>query len=179
MPRLTTAPGMETNAIFAPGGETVVFSGSYDGNVDLYSVPVNGGVPVRLTFHPADDTPLSFTPDGKGILFRSSRTSPSRYETFFTMGLAPGPATELPLPMGDQASYSPDGKRLPTRLWRPHSASGSIIAAGKRPLSGLPIWMILPSRNCPATTPTTSAPCGWRPDLFPLRPQRPDVAFLL
>jgi tricorn protease len=110
--RLTTAPGMETNAIFAPGGETVVFSGSYDGNVDLYSVPVNGGVPVRLTFHPADDTPLSFTPDGKGILFRSSRTSPSRYETFFTMGLAPGPATELPLPMGDQASYSPDGKRL-------------------------------------------------------------------
>ncbi|MGD0581145.1 MAG: hypothetical protein ABSC08_19750 [Bryobacteraceae bacterium] len=110
--RLTTAPGIESNAIFSPDGQTVVFSGSYDGNVDLYSVPAIGGVPKRLTFHPADDTPLSFTPDGKAILFRSSRTSPSRFETFFTMGLEPGPATELPLPMGDQASYSPAGKRL-------------------------------------------------------------------
>ena len=110
--RLTTAPGIETNAIFSPDGQTVVFSGSYDGNVDIYSVPVTGGVPKRLTFHPADDTPLAFTPDGKGILFRSSRTSPTRTETFFTMGLEPGPAAELPLPMGDQASYSPDGRRL-------------------------------------------------------------------
>ena len=110
--RLTTAPGIETNAIFSPDGETIVFSGGYDGNSDLFSMPVSGGEPKRLTYHPSSEVPLAFTPDGQGILFRSDRTSPSRFETFFTMGLDPGPATPLPLPMGDDASYSPDGKRI-------------------------------------------------------------------
>lgn len=110
--RLTTAPGIETNAIFSPDGETVVFTGSYDGNSDLFSVPVSGGEPKRLTYHPASEVPLAFTPDGQGILFRSGRTSPSRFETLFTMGLDPGPATPFPLPMADDASYSPDGKRI-------------------------------------------------------------------
>ncbi len=110
--RLTTAPGIETDAIFSPDGEMIVFSGSYDGNTDLFSIPVSGGEPKRLTYHPGSEVPIAFTPGGRGILFRSGRTSPSRFETFFTMGLDPGPATPLPLPMGDDASYSPDGKRL-------------------------------------------------------------------
>jgi len=110
--RLTTAPGIETDAVFSPDGETVVFSGSYDGNTDLFSIPVSGGEPKRLTYHPSDEAPLAFTPDGQRILFRSGRTSPSRFETFFTMGLDPGPATAVPLPMGDDASFSADGKRL-------------------------------------------------------------------
>ncbi len=110
--RLTTAPGIETNAIFSPDGGTIVFSGSYDGNTDLFSIPVGGGEPKRLTYHPASEVPIAFTPGGQGILFRSGRTSPSRFETFFTMGLDPGPATPFPLPMGDDASYSPDGKRV-------------------------------------------------------------------
>ena len=60
--RLTTAPGIETNAIFSPDGKTVVFSASYDGNVDIYSVAVTGGEPKRLTYHPGSEVPLAFTP---------------------------------------------------------------------------------------------------------------------
>ena len=142
--RLTTAPGIETNAIFSPDGETIVFSGSYDGNTDLFSIPVNGGEPKRLTYHPASEVPIAFTPDGKSILFRSGGTSPSRYETFFTMGLDPGPATALPLPMADDASYSPDGKRLAYTPLAP----------------AFEIWMTRPSRRFPVITQTTSARCG-------------------
>jgi tricorn protease len=132
--RLTTAPGIETNAIFSPDGETVVFSGSYDGNTDIFSVPLSGGEPKRLTYHPASEVPIAFTPGGQGILFRSGRTSPSRFETFFTMGLDPGPATPFPLPMGDDASYSPDGKRIAYtplspafRIWK-HYRGGTTSA---------------------------------------------------
>ena len=36
----------------------------------------NGGVPKRLTYHPAPDRMLEWFPDGKHILFRSRRTYP-------------------------------------------------------------------------------------------------------
>jgi tricorn protease len=49
----------------------IAFSASYDGNVDVFTVPVTGGAPVRLTWHPGADVVQAFTPDGKAILFTS------------------------------------------------------------------------------------------------------------
>ena len=39
------------------------------------SMPAAGGVPKRLTWHPGPDNVLGWTPDGKRILFSSSRTA--------------------------------------------------------------------------------------------------------
>ena len=58
---------------FSPDGTRVAFSAQYEGNTDVYLVPVNGGVPKRLTWHPGPDLVQSFTPDGKAILFTSPR----------------------------------------------------------------------------------------------------------
>jgi hypothetical protein len=33
----------------------LAFSGEYDGNVDVFTVPASGGVPKRVTFHPDAD----------------------------------------------------------------------------------------------------------------------------
>lgn len=108
--RLTAAPGAETSPVFSPDGKWVAFTGEYEGNADLYVVAASGGVPRRLSWHPAQDVPLTFTPDGKKILYRSSRQV---FATeFYLAGLEPGPAEGVPLPQGDQASYSPDGARL-------------------------------------------------------------------
>src|SRR5215471_10592978 len=71
--RLTTGAGTETDPVFSPDGSTVAFTGEYDGNVDVYVVPVGGGVPKRLTYHPAPDRALGWTPDGKRVLFVSNR----------------------------------------------------------------------------------------------------------
>src|SRR5262247_4507609 len=60
--RLTTGVGTETNPIFSPDGATLSFTGEYDGNVDVYTVPVAGGVPRRLTWHPAPDQVLGWSP---------------------------------------------------------------------------------------------------------------------
>ncbi len=53
--RLTTDVGVEADPCFSPDGSQVAFTGQYDGNADVYVVPVTGGTPRRLTYHPGRD----------------------------------------------------------------------------------------------------------------------------
>ncbi|MEO1368096.1 MAG: hypothetical protein AAFX50_13060, partial [Acidobacteriota bacterium] len=50
--RLTSHAGLESNPRFSPDGRSIAFSAEYDGNRDVYLVPVTGGVAARLTWHP-------------------------------------------------------------------------------------------------------------------------------
>lgn len=90
----------------------IAFSGAYDGNVDVFTIPAAGGVPKRLTHHPGMDVPLAFTPDGKRLLIRSPRDATVNVAKFFTISLDGGPVAPVPLPMGHEAVYSADGQRL-------------------------------------------------------------------
>ncbi len=111
--RLTTGVGNESSPFFSPDGKWVAFTGEYDGNVDVYTVPATGGVPKRLTYHPGTDNVAGWTPDGRQILFVSQRTSTSgRFARLFTMPLDGVFASEVPLPMAYEGAYSADGKRL-------------------------------------------------------------------
>ncbi|MGA2362539.1 MAG: PDZ domain-containing protein [Candidatus Aminicenantales bacterium] len=110
--RLTSSPGFETNPVFSPDGSEIAFTGEYDGNVDVFVMPAGGGVPRRLTWHPAADTVLGWTPDGRRVLFTSARNSYSRFSELYTVGLDGGLEEKVPLPMGYEAAFSPDGKRL-------------------------------------------------------------------
>src|SRR6185295_16721649 len=47
--RLTSGTGLETAPRVSPDGQWVAFTGEYDGNVDVYVMPIAGGVPRRLT----------------------------------------------------------------------------------------------------------------------------------
>jgi tricorn protease len=110
--RLTTGPGLETHPVLSPDGSQVAFAAEYDGNLDVYVVPVAGGEPKRLTYHPDPDLPVGWTPDGRAILFRSTRASYGRFTRLFTVPVSGGPEEEVPLPMAEEASYSPDGRML-------------------------------------------------------------------
>jgi tricorn protease len=48
--RLTTHPALETQAQISPDGRKVAFVASYDGQPDVYVMPIAGGEPKRLTF---------------------------------------------------------------------------------------------------------------------------------
>jgi tricorn protease len=135
--RLTSSPGLETNPVFSPDGSLVAFTGEYDGNVDVFTVPAAGGVPRRLTWHPAVDTALGWTPDGKRVLFTSNRNAYSRFSELFTAGLDGGLEEKLPLPMGFEAAFSPDGKRLA------YVPLGRAFTAWKRYRGGraTPVWI--------------------------------------
>ncbi len=110
--RLTTGVGVEQGPMFSPDGKSIAFTGQYDGNTDVFVVPAEGGVPKRLTWHPDADFALGWTPDGKKVLFSSTRNSYSRYRELYLAGLDGGLEEKLPLPMGWEASFSPDGRQI-------------------------------------------------------------------
>ena len=111
--RLTADDGLESNPVLSPDGRTIAFSAQYDGNVDVYTVPVTGGAPTRLTYHPNADAVQAVTPDGKSVLFTSQRaTFTNRYAQLFTIPLTGGMEEILPIPNAARAAYSPDGSRI-------------------------------------------------------------------
>ena len=111
--RLSSPPGEESFPRFSPDGSTIAFSGNYDGNQDIYTIPLMGGDPTRLTYHPFSDRVLDWYPDGDGILFASSRESGrQRFRQLFKAPTDGGLPDKLPLPYGEFGAISADGKWL-------------------------------------------------------------------
>jgi tricorn protease len=111
--RLSSPRGEESFPRFSPDGKTLAYSANYDGNTDVYTVPVQGGDPTRLTWHPMADRVLDWHPDGTRVLFASSRESGrQRYNQFYLVSAKGGPAEKLPVPYGEFATFSPDGTKL-------------------------------------------------------------------
>ena len=51
--RLTAHPGQELFPRFSTDGEWIAFTGQYDGDEQVYVMPVAGGAPRQLTWYPA------------------------------------------------------------------------------------------------------------------------------
>ena len=111
--RLTVHPGMESDPYFSPDGRWIAFSGEYDGNTDVYIVPIEGGTPTRLTYYPGTDIVRGWNPDGKSVLFRSMRNSATpRYGRLFEVAIGGGMPKELVIPRAERGTYSPDASKL-------------------------------------------------------------------
>jgi tricorn protease len=111
--RLTTAKGEESLPRFSPDGSWIAFSGNYDGNTDVYSIPAMGGMPRRVTHDPKADRMLGWYPDGKQILFASAMESGSqRFNQLYRVAPDGGMPEKLPVPYGEFGAISPDGKLL-------------------------------------------------------------------
>ncbi len=120
--RLVAGEGQLSRPIFSPDGSRIAFTGRYDGNTDVYVVSSEGGEPKRLTFHPGADEAVGWTPDGRSILFRSPRVVPRDLDQLYLVAAAGGVPTLLPLPSGEEGSFSPDGSQIaysPINQWQP------------------------------------------------------------
>jgi Tol biopolymer transport system component/C-terminal processing protease CtpA/Prc len=69
---LTVGDDYNSRPVWSPDGSQIAFASDRNGNFDVFVMPAEGGEAKRLTFHSADETPTSFTPDGKAVLFTAS-----------------------------------------------------------------------------------------------------------
>ncbi len=89
--KLSSPKEQELFPKFSPDGQTIAFSGNYDGNTDVYVMLAEGGTPRRLTHHSDDELVVEWYPDGKHILYRSRMVSPShRFNRFFKQSIDGG-----------------------------------------------------------------------------------------
>jgi len=121
--RLTSHIGYEMFPRFSPDGRTIAFTGQYDGNTEVYTIPSDGGEPLRVTYtatNSRDDIGdrmgpnnivMTWTPDGNKIVYRN-RISDGFSGKLYTVNKDGGLSDVIPLPEGGFCSYSPDGKRL-------------------------------------------------------------------
>ena len=112
--QLTRSPGEESWPRFSPDGKSIGFSASYNGNLDVFMMPVNGGIPNRVTYKSFPDRMIDWHPDGKQLLIGSTGELGGRrlLNQFFLVNKEGGFPEKLPLPYGELASFSPDGKQL-------------------------------------------------------------------
>jgi TolB protein len=68
--RLTSAPGYDAEATLSPDGGTILFTSDRDGDLDLYTMDLEGGNVHRLTDTPGYDGGAFFSADGKRIVYR-------------------------------------------------------------------------------------------------------------
>ncbi len=104
--QLTSHPGIEYAPQFSPDGQQVAFSGMYDGNLDVYVIPVTGGEPVRLTWHPWGDEVVGWTADGK-VMYRTGAEHPHGSNELYTVDPSGGDPAKVPLGFAARLSADP------------------------------------------------------------------------
>lgn len=122
--RLTSDVGFEMFSKFSPDGKTIAFTGQYDGNTEVFTIPSEGGEPKRLTYTATlgrDDVSDRMGPnnivmtwkDNSNIIYRSRKESFNDFQGhLFIANVNGGLSDELPVPRGGFCSYSPDGKKM-------------------------------------------------------------------
>lgn len=110
---LSSPPGLEVTPKFSPDGNTIAFTGDYDGSFSIYTIPTTGGTPTRLTWYGAPERVADWYPDGKSILFASGRESGrDRFNQFYKIPATGGAPQKLPMPYAEYGTLSPDAGHL-------------------------------------------------------------------
>jgi len=145
--RLTTRQAPEARPRFSPDGKSIAFSATYDGNTDIYTIPVAGGQPTRLTYHPGADQIAGWAPDGKNILFMSRREMTSgRSAQAWQISVDGGLPKKIMEAVVQDANWHKDGKLL---AYQPYNSAhrGSSGWRNHRGGSTPPIWILDPTGN--------------------------------
>jgi tricorn protease len=109
--RLTTHPEEESRPAISPDGKTVAYSASYEGPVEVYTLPLDGGVPVRQTHDASRGSVVGWTPAGE-ILYATRRYSTLPNTQLAKLDPKTGARTLLPLAQASDGGYDPKGSTL-------------------------------------------------------------------
>jgi len=109
--RLTTHPEEESRPAISPDGKTVAFVAGYEGPGEVYTLPLDGGVPTRQTWDASRPAWISWTPQGE-ILFATRQSSTLPNVQLVRLDMKTGARALVPLSQAADGSYEPTGKTL-------------------------------------------------------------------
>lgn len=109
---LASPPGEESFPRFNQDGSLLAFLAHYEGDPGIYIMPVNGGIPKRLTHHPPKQMLCDWTPEGRLLYYTSARNGLLGRTELFTISANGGMPTPVDVPYGAEAAISSDGRWL-------------------------------------------------------------------
>jgi len=109
---LASPPGGEAFPRFSPDGRTIAFGGNYDGNLDIYTVAIDGGIPQRVTYHSSGERLCDWSFDNQLLFAMNGLGGLGRQAQLFTVQQAGGLPKRLPVPYGGYGTISGDGQWL-------------------------------------------------------------------
>ena len=129
--------GQEQHPKFSPDETQIAFVGNYEGDRDLYTVATDGGIPMRVTHHPANERLLDWTPDGQLMFSFNGLSGNPAHQKLFTVPAEGGMPEAMPVPYGATGSISPDGE------WLAYTPNSRDFRTWKRYRGGLAtdIWL--------------------------------------
>jgi tricorn protease len=137
--RLTSNGHVSGGPFYSPDGSQIAYTAHLEGNDDVYIIPSGGGVPRRITWHPAGSYVVGWTPDGTHVVVATLSLSFRHYAKLFLIKTdGSGLPEPLPLPSGAEASYSPDGQSLAYEPFSKWQDAWKRYAGGQT----TPIWIV-------------------------------------
>ena len=168
MRRLTAHPSQELHGAWSPDARSIAFASDRSGNLDIWTMPAEGGPAERLSSHPATDGFPSWSPSGSEIAIYSRRGDGTDVWVLDVDGGQPRRLTSHPA-IDNVPSWSPDGTWIAymsfrsgkegelSSLWRHPAAGGEpeYLTGSNRDLIQRPRWSPDASRlffQCTAQT---------------------------
>ena len=109
--RLTTHPAEESSPALSPDGKTLAFTARYEGPAEVYTMPVEGGVPARRTFEAEPSAATTWTPAGD-LVYTTQHFATLPDPQLVSINLKTGDRTRVPLSQATEGSYDATGRTL-------------------------------------------------------------------
>jgi Tol biopolymer transport system component len=129
--RLTSTPGYDAEATISPDGKRIIFTSVRDGDLELYSMKLDGSDVRRLTNEPGYDGGAFYSPDSKTSVYRANHPDTpealEKYRALLAEGLIEPRTLEIRVMNADGSGkrqvtsngkanfapyFLPDGKRI-------------------------------------------------------------------
>jgi len=118
---VTTGNDYNMRPVWSHDGKTIAFASDKYGNFDIYTMPVTGGIPIRLTFNSENDYPYDFTIDNNQVLFGSNREAPAKsvrfpgsryFQNLYTIPVNGGRPVLVTAAGAEDAHYNSNGTKI-------------------------------------------------------------------
>ena len=108
--RLTTSLSEVITPHYSPDGEWIAFVARDEGQLEVYLMPAEGGVPTRLTYQGAGTVRVvGWTPDGQSVIYHSTAGCPPREIRLWRVSKEGGLPEMYPYGIAHSIAFDPNG----------------------------------------------------------------------